>query len=135
MDPLDTHVTSEGARSAPPPWRARFLELLSEHGNVTLAASGASINRLTAYRERAKDATFAQQWELALELGADALEDAARSRALLTSDTLMIFLLKAHRPEKYREIREVRTVAITPEQAQQMSEAELEAELKRRGLL
>ncbi len=50
------------------------------------------------------------------------------------SDTLMIFLLKGARPEKYRETTRNVNVNVTPEQAAQMSDAELDAELKRRGL-
>lgn len=136
MSDLVTNVTPKKEEASPrEPWMEQFLVLLSQFGNVTAAANGVGINRLTAYRHRHTDPLFAQQWEAALELGLDGLEDAARQRAATMSDTLMIFLLKAGRPEKYRERIEQRSVAITAEQAQQMSEDELEAELKRRGLL
>lgn len=128
-------VTKVTPEKEPPAWRERFLVLLSEYGNVTIAAQGAGINRLTAYRHRHADPQFARQWEGALELGTDGLEDEARRRAANGSDVLLIFLLKGLRPEKYRERVEQRAVMITPEQAQQMSQDELEAELKRRGLL
>ena len=39
----------------------------------------------------------------AIDAGTDQLEDIARQRAAEQSDTLMIFLLKGRRPEKYRE--------------------------------
>lgn len=51
------------------------------------------------------------------------------------SDTLLIFLLKATNPEKYRDTTRNYNVNLTPEQAATMSDAELDAELKRRGLL
>ena len=51
------------------------------------------------------------------------------------SDTLMIFLLKSIRPEKYRETTRNYNVNFTPEQAASMTDAELDAELKRRGLV
>jgi hypothetical protein len=43
----------------------------------------------------------------ALDTGTDLLEDEVLRRALEYSDTLLIFLLKARRPAKYRE----RTIA------------------------
>lgn len=133
-----TVVTNQKEEAPPPaskPWHERFLTLLSETGSVTAAAKGAGIARLTAYRERHADALFAQKWEAALELGIDALEDEARARALARSDLLLIFLLKGARPEKYRDRVEQRTITITPEEARRMSAEELEAELKRRGVL
>jgi hypothetical protein len=38
----------------------------------------------------------------------DILEGHARARAIASSDTLLIFLLKAHRPEVYRERIDIR---------------------------
>jgi hypothetical protein len=49
------------------------------------------------------DPAFAAQAEDAIEAGTDELEDVARQRAKDASDTLLIFLLKARRSEKYRE--------------------------------
>jgi hypothetical protein len=52
------------------------------------------------------------------------------------SDTLAIFLLKAHRPEKYRERYDVKhSGALTLDKAREMTDDELDEELKRRGLL
>ena len=44
-----------------------------------------------------------------MEEAADVLEAVARKRALVGSDTLLIFLLKAVRPWKFRERYEVRS--------------------------
>lgn len=105
MDSLTlTHVTPKKEEKA---WREPFLAALSEHGSITLAARAARVSRFTVYRERNQDELFRKQWDYALELGVDALEDMAKIRAQ-TSDTLMIFLLKAHRPEKYRERAEIK---------------------------
>lgn len=84
-------------------WRAPFLEALRTHGVVSEAAKVANVSRWTAYHERATDPVFAKEWEAALQLGVDALEDTAKMRAYAGSDTLLIFLLKAHRPAVYRE--------------------------------
>ena len=112
-----------------------FLSALSEYGNVSEACRRADISRFTAYKYRHADIRFAAQWQAAAELGLDGLEDRARERAYRESDTLAIFLLKAGRPEKYRERVEQRQLTVTPEQARAMSDEELEAELKKRGVI
>lgn len=84
-------------------WQATFLESLSETGNVSEACRLAEIPRHQAYRERKRSETFAAAWQEALEIAVDHLEDEARARAVQRSDTLLMFLLKAHRPEKYRD--------------------------------
>jgi hypothetical protein len=135
MDDSLTQLTPEKAERTPEPWMERFLALLSEFGNVSAACAGAGISRFTAYKYRHADPYFAQQWQAAADLGLDGLEDMARARASTISDTLMIFLLKAGRPEKYRERIEQRQLSTTPEQAKAMSDEELEAALKAKGLL
>ncbi len=84
-------------------WAPRFLELFRQTANVRLSADGAGIDRDTAYRRRQRDAAFAAAWAQAEADAIDVLEAEARRRALAVSDTLLIFLLKAHRPERFRE--------------------------------
>lgn len=102
--------------------RKLFLASLRETGgNVSKSCELAGISRVAAYDWRAADPSFAIEWETAIESGTDELEEEARRRALEGvkkpvfhkgekvgfvneySDTLLIFLLKARRPEKYRE--------------------------------
>lgn len=80
-----------------------FLADLAERGNVREACRAARIDRPVAYNWRDADATFRLQWENAMEQACDKLVEAARKRAMTVSDTLMIFLLKSHRPSVYRE--------------------------------
>ncbi|MDG3003230.1 hypothetical protein [Paludisphaera mucosa] len=102
-------------------WTETFLSVLAETGNVTAAARMAGVNRDTPYGRRETDSAFAKAWASALEEACDVLELEARRRAYegtkepvfyqgyqcgvvkKYSDTLMIVLLKAHRPEKFRE--------------------------------
>ncbi|GIV16005.1 MAG: hypothetical protein KatS3mg022_3422 [Armatimonadota bacterium] len=84
-------------------WREKFLAALARGCSVSQAARLAGVSRQHAYRCRQRSNTFAQQWEDAWEQGTDALEDEAVRRALAGSDTLLMFLLKARRPEKYRD--------------------------------
>jgi transposase len=80
-----------------------FLEALAEGFSVRAAAKTIGAGRRTVYDWRDADPEFKKRWDEAIEDGTDTLEDAARARALDTSDTLLIFTLKARRPEKYRE--------------------------------
>lgn len=109
------------AQQRTPQKQARFLEALAAYGNVTQAAKACGMARRTLYDWRREDAAFAAAWDEASELGANALEDEARRRAFKGtlkpvyqrgekvgtvreySDTLLIFLLKGAKPEKYRE--------------------------------
>lgn len=92
---------------APKKWVAAFLAALAQHGNVSRAARTARVSREMVYRERGDNAAFAAAWETAHAQGLDSLEDVANARARKDSDTLLIFLLKAHRPEKYRDRMQV----------------------------
>jgi len=81
--------------------KEKFLRLVEDLGNITLAAQGAGVGRRTVYGWRAKDTDFAAAWDAALEIGGEALEDEARRRAMESSDTLLIFMLKALKPHIY----------------------------------
>jgi hypothetical protein len=83
--------------------RKNFLDALAKGYSLSRAADEAGHAIGTFKRWRAEDKDFAQDWDDAIESGTDKLEDRARDRAMRDSDTLMTFLLKARRPEKYRE--------------------------------
>ncbi len=96
-----------------------FLEGLRQTGQVKLAAKHAGSQRNYFYQRRKRDPEFAAAWAEAIDIGLDLLEDAAVQRALdgaempvfyqgqqvgsfhKPSDKMLIFLLKAHRPERY----------------------------------
>jgi hypothetical protein len=84
-------------------WSPAFLAALRNSANVRYSCEKAGIGRRTAYDRKEKDKDFANAWADALEDACDALEAVATTRARESSDVLMIFLLKAHRPEKFRE--------------------------------
>lgn len=107
-------------------WEERFLESLRTHGVVTFACRDAEIERTTAYKARERDLVFAERWQDALEQACDLLEFHAKKRAIEHSDTLMIFLLKAHRPDKYREKVEVNLKVKRDKPLDQMTDAEIE---------
>jgi pyruvate/2-oxoglutarate dehydrogenase complex dihydrolipoamide acyltransferase (E2) component len=108
-----------------PPWAPKFLDALILDPNVSRAAAIAGIGRQHAYAVREKNADFAECWDEAVETAVDALESEVRRRALdgVTrpiyqggrlvgfvrehSDHLAGLLLKAHRPQKYRDVQEI----------------------------
>ena len=84
-------------------WRPAFLQTLKETGNVLLSCRVAGISRKHAYLTRQRNAAFAAEWADCMDDAIDMLEAIAVQRAKTVSDVLLIFLLKAHRPEVYRE--------------------------------
>jgi hypothetical protein len=107
-----------------------FLAAYAETCSVTRAAKAAKIDRSTHYAWLTSDEEYRNAFAEAREQAADTLEDEAVRRAhegvqrpvtvagqkVLVreySDTLLIFLLKAIRPEKYRERSEVTVPGLT----------------------
>ena len=111
-------MTHKKGRSS---WKPLFLDTLRGTGNVRLSASNADVARQVAYRARDSSATFRAAWDEALEEARELLEAEARRRASVGveepvfykgeivghirkySDNLLMFLLKAHWPDKFRE--------------------------------
>jgi hypothetical protein len=106
----------------------RFLTALAETGIVSAAVEIAGTSRTRVYELRKRDETFAAAWDNADERAADALEAEAWRRGVVGvaeplvsagklvrddhglpiairrySDTLMIALLKARRPERFKD--------------------------------
>lgn len=110
---------------APAIWEKAFLKVLSKTGNVTKSARAAKVDRSTVYDHRNNDPVFAALWLEAEAEASDLLEAEAWRRAVegvnepvfqggeqvgvirKYSDSLMGLLLKAHKPEKYRERTDV----------------------------
>lgn len=84
-------------------WQDKFFKALAKSGNVAASCRLANITQQHVYQMRKENPDFAKQWEQAIDTAIDALEAAAFSRAKRSSDTLLIFLLKSHRPAVYRE--------------------------------
>lgn len=101
--PDDATLTPNKGGATGGQWQDAFISALRNSGNIRASCLAAGVSREMAYKERRRLATFAKRWDEALEESIDLLEAAARQRALSISDTLLIFLLKAHRPDKYGE--------------------------------
>lgn len=102
-----------------------MLDAYADCGTVTYAAKTAGVGRQTIYTWLQQDKDFKTAFDAAGEEAVDALEQEARRRALIGldepvgfykgaaseyvkrySDTLLIFLLKGARPEKYKDRHE-----------------------------
>jgi len=96
-------TVSTPTRAHRPPWADRFIEVFAVTGNVRLAATAAGVSRDAPYKRAQVDASFARDWLQAREDAVDMLEAEARRRAMSSSDSLLIFLLKSLRPETFRD--------------------------------
>lgn len=108
------------------PKKRAFLAAFRLTGNVTVACLEADVHRSTVYEWRSEDPEFARAMEQAQIEASDYLEEEARRRAVVGteepvfgrigrdqdgeigtirrySDSLLIFLLKGNRPDKFRE--------------------------------
>jgi hypothetical protein len=109
------------SQKIPDNWKAIFVTALAKSPNVSAACQRAKVSRSWAYAQRDEDSEFAAAWDEALEMGVDEANGELHRRAVKGvlepvyykgkevghirrySDTLLMFLLKAHRPEIYRE--------------------------------
>ena len=119
---MSENVTLEKERE----WFPTFLAVLRNTANVRAACEKAKIDRRTAYRNRDDNESFRARWDTAIEDACDQLEAAAWLRAKGRSDTLLIFLLKAHRPERYREMNRSLNVTLTADELGKLSDDDLE---------
>lgn len=103
----------------------RFLAFLSSNGNVTMSAERAGISRSVVYKFFRTDEKFSKRMYDARQEAADRLEEEARRRGVdgweepvfykgdvcgsvrKYSDSLLLALLKANKPEKFRERSDV----------------------------
>jgi len=84
--------------------KAFFLDtVIKTGGNISKAATLLGTTRQNVYRWTQSDPAFAQALENALEYGTENLEEAYYGRAMEMSDRAAEFLLKARRPDKYRD--------------------------------
>ncbi|NPV90087.1 MAG: terminase [Firmicutes bacterium] len=101
--------------------RREFLSAYAEYGNVTQAAQKAGIDRASHHKWLREIDGYREAFSEAIEEAADRLEREAWTRAVIGvdriiyyrgepcgvvrdySDTLLMFLLKAARPELYKE--------------------------------
>src|SRR4051794_21905301 len=82
--------------------------VLAKGHTVAGACKAANVGRTTAYQARQRDEEFAVAWRDLEEHAIEVLEAEAYRRAMNGSDKLMAFLLKARRPDVYRERVDVR---------------------------
>lgn len=129
------------------PKKRAMLAALAKTGNVTAAAKIARVDRTTHYVWEREDPDYQAAAAEAMEEATDLLEKEARRRAETGtlkpvfwkgekvgtvreySDTLLIFLLKGQRPDKYRERSEVKHtggVNVSGLDLSKLSQAELD---------
>ena len=150
---MTTSTPKKGTRT-PRNWQETFLKSLAQYGNVSYAARAAKVSRNFVYGQREAYPDVATRWDAALDEAADVLEKEAWRRAAkgvkkektiyylglpigtqietTYSDPLLMFLLKAARPEKFRDrldINQKSKVDITLT-ADDMAELDRQAEVE-----
>lgn len=101
--------------------KAAWLDAFEEEIYVTRACKVSGVSRSTAYQWRSEDPLFAERWQEVDEANVEALEAEARRRGMhgvlepvffkgdevgqirKYSDALIMFMLKAKRPDVYRD--------------------------------
>ena len=133
--------------------KRKFLESYATTGNVCQTCRETGLPRRTIHSWLRRDKAFRAAYDTAQEEAVEALEAEARRRAekgtlepvyhqgqavgaiRKYSDTLLIFLLKGAKPEKYRDRYEVTGAKGGPIQVQDvpLTKDQLRAELTKRG--
>lgn len=98
-----TKVTPTARKKARRDWRPAFLDAISSEGTIKQACFVAGVSRQHAYRERQANEDFALAWHDAEQDLVDGLERKAVEVAMGGDTRMLEFLLKARRPEVYRE--------------------------------
>lgn len=108
-----------------PKRKKAFLAALAYNANVTEACELVGVSTTCAYQHKAEDSQFGDDWNTALKAAVDRLESVAWERATegvakpvyqqgqmvghiqQYSDTLLIFLMKGHNPDRYKDRAQV----------------------------
>jgi hypothetical protein len=80
-----------------------FLRLLKAGCSVRNAAAAVSMNFASLYRKRRNNPEFAKRWENAQRIEVADLVREAERRAMRKSDRLLMFLLQAADPTRFRQ--------------------------------
>jgi len=113
--------------------KQKFLFALAETGSVRLASQASGKSRSAWIKQRAKDEAFAKDWDQSIETYVEILEAEADRRAISgdeepifyggklvgvrtkPSDSLLMFRLKALRPQRYRDANSDNALSIKVE--------------------
>ena len=114
---MSSRAGADVAHNARHNWKPVFLRALRERGTVTKACQAAKVSRTAVYRARQQDEEFAVAWAEVDEEVTDLLEASALAIALAedpageehppTRAKMIELLLKARRPDRYTERRNV----------------------------
>jgi hypothetical protein len=107
----------------------RLLKAIREHGSIIGGAEAAGWGRRTVYEHIAADLEFAGAVKDVFDASTDRLEERLYERAMERSDTAAIFLLKARRPEIYRELPRGEALEELRKEERRKVEAEVQREI------
>lgn len=87
--------------------KAQALESILAGRTIIDTALEIGVSTVTLYGWRLKDPEFAKVWDQSYNARVDHLEDVAFKRATEGSDTLLMFLLRGGRAERYADKRQL----------------------------
>lgn len=87
--------------------REAFLAAFARTASITQAAKASHTDRISHYDWLKKSPEYAEKFRKLVDIAADALEDEAVRRAMDGSDALLLNLLRAWKPDKYRHKTEI----------------------------
>lgn len=102
-------------------WHKAFLAALEKYPCVRDACRLAGVQPRTYYRHYETYGNFRVLCEEAKEAGVDRLAGIAWKRAEEKSDSLLIFLLKTHRPEIYNPRIKIDMTQLTDEELERLA--------------
>jgi hypothetical protein len=125
LSETDSNQGTPAKALSPQQAKTRFLEVLAEYGSMSRAAKAAGVTRSKVHRWLEDDEVFGFAYHQSLAAATEGLEDVARERAtrgakierqiwrnerlietvieFRPSDTALLALLKALKPDIYRE--------------------------------
>jgi hypothetical protein len=102
-------------------WHDAFILAFEQNANISAACEAAGVPRRSYYDHYENYGEFRKRADEAKDRAVESLEEIAWERARAQSDTLTIFLLKAHKPGLYNPTLKIDVSTLTDEELDQLA--------------
>lgn len=103
LTPAERHASRSKPGTFTTEKREEFLQHYSQGGTVAACARKVGVSKVTVFNHVRTDKEFADRYRLALELNLDSIEDSITQLACKGNLTAMFGVLRAKRPNVWRE--------------------------------
>jgi hypothetical protein len=104
-----SNIERHGKR--PEDWKENFLAGVRIAATIEAGCAKAGVSRSFINNERKRDPAFEREFQYAIDAAIDHAQESAFDRGKLHSDKLLMFILRSHRPEIYREMKDIQHTA------------------------